>query len=349
MGKNEKNILVISGGECGNRYGALLIEALKRLMPSIAIKEIPYTSKVFRELKGILDKERVDCVVFVEFPFFKLRFAKEAKRRGIPVVCYLSSQIWRGMMRKVKKISCLIDKMLVAFLFQVPLYKDAGVDVEFVGHPLIDHVSCPMTKDEAKAALGYHRTEVIVTLLPGSDTEEVKNLLGTMVEGAVEAAEVSRWKVRLVLPASEKIDETLLSSVLKDINPAEIKVLREEMFTALRASDAAIVASGEATLETAIIGTPMLVIRKLSPFSYVLNRLLVGVNFIGFPNIISGKQLVPELTQGKITPQNIAVELSGLLEGGTTTDEILSKIKEELGPPGATGRAAEAIRKIISN
>ena len=241
----EKRILIISGEASGDIHGAALIEELKGLIPSLRIfgmggprmreagqegfdagdmavvgvaevvGKLPAILRRFKELKEVLDRERIDGVILIDYPDFNLRFAREAKKRGIPVIYYISPQVWAWRKGRVKKIARLVDKMLVVFPFEVPIYEEAGVDVEFVGHPLMDRVYCPLDKNEAKAALGYERTEVIVTLLPGSRKEEADRLLPPMLEGAVEAAEVSRWKVRILIPASENIDETLLNNVLK--------------------------------------------------------------------------------------------------------------------------------------
>jgi len=375
----EKRVLIISGEASGDIHGASLIEAMKELIPSLkvvgmggpkmreagqegfdvgdlavvgvaeVVGKLPAILRRFRELKEVLNGEKIDAVILIDYPDFNLRFAKEAKKKGIPVIYYISPQVWAWRKWRLKKIARLVDKMLVVFPFEVPLYESVGVDVEFVGHPLLDRVHCPMEKNEAKNALGYDRTEVLVTLLPGSRKEEVSRLLPPMLEGAIEAAEVSRWKVRIVIPAAENIDPTLLSNLLEGA-PEYVKAFKGEMYTTLRASDTAVIASGTATLESAIIGTPMLIVYKLSTLSYLLAKILVGLEYVGLPNIISEKPIVPELIQGSVTPANITVELMWLIEGGATTMEMMAgieRIGEVLGKPGASKRAAEAICKIL--
>jgi lipid-A-disaccharide synthase len=313
------------------------------------VGKLPAILRRFKELKEILDRERIDGVILIDYPDFNLRFAKEAKKRGIPVIYYISPQVWAWRKGRVKKIARLVDKMLVVFPFEVPIYEEAGVDVEFVGHPLLDRVSCPLDKNEAKAALGYERTEVIVTLLPGSRKEEADRLLPPMLEGAIEAAEVSRWKVRILIPASENIDETLLNSVLEGC-PEYVKTIEGQMYTALRASDTAVIASGTATLEAALIGTPMLIVYKLSTLSFMLAKLLVGLEYVGLPNIVAEEPIVPELIQGSVTPAKITEELMWLIEGGATTMEMMAgieRIGEVLGKPGASKRAAEAVYRVL--
>ncbi|MCP3677651.1 MAG: lipid-A-disaccharide synthase [Deltaproteobacteria bacterium] len=376
----EKRILIISGEASGDIHGAALIEELKGLIPSLKIfgmggprmreagqegfdagdmavvgvaevvGKLPAILRRFKELKSILDREKIDGVVLIDYPDFNLRFAKEAKKRDIPVIYYISPQVWAWRRGRVKKIARLVDKMLVVFPFEVPIYEEVGVDVEFVGHPLMDRVSCPLDKNEAKAALGYHRTEVVVTLLPGSRKEEISRLLPPMLEGAIEAAEASRWKVRIIIPAAENIDETLLNTLLQGC-PEYVKTVKGQMYTALRASDTAAIASGTATLESAIIGTPMLILYKLSTFSYMLAKLLVGLEYVGLPNIVSETPIVPELIQGSVTPANITEELCWLIEGGATTMEMMAGIEKirdgSLGKPGASKRAAEAVFRVL--
>ena len=375
----EKRILIISGEASGDIHGASLIEELKELIPSLKIfgmggprmreagqegfdvgdlavvgvaevvGKLPAILRRFKELKEILDRERIDGVILIDYPDFNLRFAKEAKKRGIPVIYYISPQVWAWRKGRVKKIARLVDKMLVVFPFEVPIYEEAGVDVEFVGHPLLDRVSCPLDKNEAKAALGYERTEVIVTLLPGSRKEEASRLLPPMLEGAIEASEASSFKVRILIPATENIDETLLNSVLEGC-PEYVKTVEGQMYTALRASDTAVIASGTATLEAALIGIPMLIVYKLSTLSFMLAKLLVGLEYVGLPNIVSEKPIVPELIQGSVTPAKITEELMWLIEGGATTMEMMAgieRIGEVLGKPGASKRAAEAVYRVL--
>jgi len=375
----EKRVLIISGETSGDIHGAALIEAMKEIIPALTVVgmggprmreagldgfdagdlavvgvaevvgKLPAILRRFRELKVLLDGEKIDAVILIDYPDFNLRFAKEAKKRGIPVIYYISPQVWAWRKGRLQKIARLVDKMLVVFPFEVPLYESVGVDVEFVGHPLLDRVHCQLEKNEAKNALGYDRTEVLVTLLPGSRKEEVNNLLPPMLEGAIEAAEVSRWKIRIIIPAAENIDKTLLTNLLEGA-PDYVKAFKGEMYTTLRASDAAVIASGTATLEAALIGTPMLIVYKLSTLSYLIAKIMVGLDYVGLPNIVSEKPLVPELIQGAARPSNITQELSGLVEGGAATDNIkegLAKLKEEMGSPGATRRAAEAVCKIL--
>ncbi|MEE8574380.1 MAG: lipid-A-disaccharide synthase [Thermodesulfobacteriota bacterium] len=375
----DKTVLIISGEESGDSHGGALISELKTLVPSLrvigmggeklrqaglegidskelsvvgfveVVKKFPEIRRAFNELKSKLDSEKVDCVILVDYPDFNLRFAKEAKKRGIPVVFYISPQVWAWRAGRVKKIAKLVDKMLVVFPFELPIYEAEGVNVEFVGHPLTDSAVCGMTKLEAKDHFGYDKYESIVTLLPGSRSAEVERMMPLMIEAAEQIKGVTRWKIRFIIPVADSIDDAAIDGCIKD-SLLDIKVVRGEMYAALRASDAAVVTSGTATLETALIGTPMLIVYKLSNLSYLIGRALIGVKSVGLPNIIAGRPFVPELLQWKATPLKVCEEVISLLEDSMAIDtatEGYSEIKEKLGEGGASIKAAKAVYEFL--
>jgi lipid-A-disaccharide synthase len=375
-----KNILIISGEASGDLHGSFLIKALKRLEPTLNVKgmggekmraaglegvdstplsvvgivevleKFPKIRRAFGELKDLLYNERFDCVVLIDYPDFNLRFAREAKKRGIPVIYYISPQVWAWRKNRVNEIARLIDKMLVVFPFEVPLYRDAGVDVEYVGHPLADLAVSNMTKARAREVLGINKESVCVSLLPGSRSSEVRRLLGPMLRALGSLEGRLGHKLEVLLPAADTVEDSLLDELLRN-SREDIKILRGRMHEALRASDAAVVASGTATLETALIGTPMVIAYRVSLISYLIGRLLIEVDYVGLPNIVAGKKVVPEFFNNTATTENIAEELFNILNDKKrreTMVDALSGIRGELGGHGAAEKAAAAVYRMIS-
>ena len=374
-----KTIFIISGEESGDLHGASLIHALKRIDPSLSVhgmggvrmreaglvgpdsrevsvvgvvevlEKLPTLWKTFQKIKSGLAAERPDALVLIDFPDFNLRVAKEAKKLGIPIIYYISPQVWAWRKGRIGKIAELVDRMLVVFPFEVAIYKAAGVAVEYVGHPLSDTTSCPLTRQEARAALGLNSEGPVISILPGSRTGEVRRLLSTMLKAAEQIQKRLIEKPVFLLPAAGSIDDKVLAGFLKETF-ADVRVIRSAMYTALRASDAAIVASGTATLETALIGTPMAIVYKMAALSYGIARLLVDVEFVGLPNIVAGRKVVPELIQEKATPEFISTEIIDIILDAGRTERIMqgyAEVKEKLGTGGAADKAALSIFDLI--
>lgn len=377
-----KSIFIISGEESGDIHGAELIKELKKLKPGLRIggiggvrmreeglegldsRELAVVGIVevfeklfvilnaFKEIKSRLEADRPDCVVLIDFPDFNLRVARAAKKLGIPVVYYISPQVWAWRKGRVRTIARLVDKMLVVFPFEVPLYEEAGVDVDYVGHPLVGRTRCELTREEARKELGLPSEDKVVALLPGSRTGEVSRMLPVLLEAAeLVSTDLGRSNigVRFVIPAAASIDNTVLDSYIKKAK-VEISVVRGRMYTALRASDAAAVTSGTATLETALIGTPMVILYKMAQMSYRIGKTLIGVQHIGLPNIVAGRSIVPELIQKEASPEKTARHLITILRDGKVKHAMIDGFKEiraKLGTGGAAAKAAAAIIKII--
>jgi len=375
----DKSILIISGEESGDLHGATLIRALKKLIPGLnvagmggwrmkeegmvgldskevsvvgvveVLSRLPRILKSMGALKRQMRGERFDAVVLIDFPDFNLSIAKEAQRLGIPVIYYISPQVWAWRKGRVGKIARLVNRMLVVFPFEYYIYKKAGVDVEYVGHPLADTARCDLTQDEARSLLGLSPEDKVIALLPGSRAGEIKRLLPPMV-GAANIITRSVKRAVFLLPAARSIDDALLSGPLKEA-AADIRVIRGRMYEALRASDASVVASGTATLETALIGTPMVIVYRVAPVSYAIAKALVKLSHAGLPNIVAGREVVPELLQDMATPGRIAAEALSMLEG-PKREAILNgydEIRKNLGRGGAASKAARSIYNLITN
>ncbi|MCC6502960.1 MAG: lipid-A-disaccharide synthase [Deltaproteobacteria bacterium] len=377
---NGKSIFIVSGEESGDLHGAALMRRLKQMIPGLYFsgmggtrmkneglfgldsREVSVVGVVevlgklvkilssMRALKSELKTDHFDAVVLIDFPDFNLRLAREAKRLGIPVIYYISPQVWAWRKGRLGKIAAVVDKMLVVFPFEVSLYRQVGVDVEYVGHPLADIVNCDLTRDEARAAMSIAPDELAVALLPGSRTGEVKRLLGSMLKAASIISKRSKKTVRFLLPAAHSIEDRLLKKYLGSAG-VRVDVVRGGMYAALRASEAAIVASGTATLETALIGTPQVIVYRMSPVSYAIAKSLVKLPHAGLPNIVAERAVVPELIQADATPERMADEVLSMMEG-KKRDEILEgyeEIRKNLGRGGATERVAKAVYDTITN
>jgi len=375
----DKSIFIISGEESGDMHGAALIDALKKLDPGIRVggmggarmreaglvgldsrelsvvgivevlEKLPGILRALKELKRRLAAERPGAVVLIDFPDFNLKIAACAKKLNIPVIYYISPQVWAWRKGRIKKIARLVDKMLVVFPFEVPLYEKAGVDVEYVGHPLAERVKCGLTRKEARGLLGVPENGTVIALLPGSRTGEVTRILGPLVKAGELIGKGLNEKIRFIIPAAESIDRALIEGHLKR-SGLDVTIVRGKMYEALRAADAAAVASGTATLETALIGTPMVIVYRVSYLSYRIGKIVLGEISIGLPNIVAGRKFIPELIQDGMAPENIADTVIGILRDNGKRDEMsrgFRDIRESLGSEGASQRAASAILKVI--
>lgn len=353
-----EKIFLVSGGEYGDLYVASLASSLKEIRPGVIVKCVGggadrVHGRAKGELERELESEKPDCIVLADQSVFDFHLMDKAKMRGILVVDYAGAGGRSLKMRRLGKLRGLVDRALVVFPFEHAMYRQVGVNVEFVGHPLVDIVDCSMSRVEAKAAFGYDWTEALVTLIPGDGgAEEIKERLRVIVEGAAEAAAWSSRKVRLVIPDAEKYEEGFLNDLIKAA-PRKPKLVKGMRQTALRASDAAVIAAGTATVEAALCGTPMLIIQKTLGLSYFLPNFLFkfagrGISY-GLPNIIFNRPLCPELAQKDVTAKNITIEVGGLLESATKeeTDHGLAEVRAALGEPGTIRRAAEAILRVM--
>lgn len=370
-------IFIVSGEASGDLHGSNLIKALKAVdsglvfcgmgggrmkqaglkgldMREVSVVGIAEVFKrlgrllgIFKRLKAMLGEERPDIAVFIDFPDFNLRLAREAKRRGIPVIYYISPQVWAWRKGRIRKIARLVDRMLVIFPFEVPLYENERVNVEYVGHPLSELAHCRMSSAEARDSLGIRR-KWVVAILPGSRLEEVERLLPTMMEAAALISKEVKDCI-FILPLADNIDDSVISGFLEKTDCPIIPV-KGRIYEVLRASDAAVVASGTATLEAALMLVPMVIVYKLSFASYLFAKVLIGMRDIGLPNIIMGKRIVKELIQNDASPGAIAKEIVDILRDENKRAMIkegLEGVKERVGEAGASERAAMVVYKEL--
>jgi lipid-A-disaccharide synthase len=304
---------------------------------------VPALWRAFHTLRGELRERRPGALVLIDFPEFNMRLARTARQLGVPVVYFIAPQVWAWRPGRVRAMARDVSRVLAIFPFEVGLYQEAGVPVEFVGHPLLD-VLPVFDRDAARAGLAAE-SETLVGCLPGSRDAEVRRHLPVLLGAAARIA-ARRPRTRFVLPVAPTIAADVIEAAVRTAG-FPVKVLPAEAYRVMAAADLLLVASGTATLEAACYGTPMVVLYRLSSVSYALARALVrGVSHISLPNIVAGRGVVPELIQGRATPDGVAAAALLLLG-----DEVaragqraaLIEVRARLGEAGAGLRAARAV------
>jgi lipid-A-disaccharide synthase len=375
-----KKILIIAGEASGDLHGANLVKALHEQAPDLQVygvgslrmreagvrmladaSEISVVGatevlthigaiySVYARLKRFLREERPDLLVLIDFPDFNILTGKAAKKLGIPVLYYISPQVWAWRKGRVKTIAKLVKAILVVFPFEVELYRATGVDVRFVGHPLADVVDSPYTRNEARNQLGLAQDRRTVALLPGSRRKEIMHLLPDMLKAA-KLLQGRFPDVQFVLPVAPTLERTFVKDFIEK-SEVPITIVDGRVYDVLRASDAAIVTSGTATLETGLMAVPMVIVYRVSRLSYLIGRMIVSVKNIGLVNIVAGRTVVPELVQDDVTPERIAGAIGEVLADPVKRKQVeddLRRVRVLLGEGGASQRAAEVVRELLA-
>jgi lipid-A-disaccharide synthase len=276
-----------------------------------------------------------------------LRLAKLAKQLKIPVLYYISPQVWAWRRGRIRQIAKWVDHMVVVFPFEVPLYQKQGVRVSFVGHPLLDIVRCVDSREAILAQLALDAGKQTIAILPGSRQGEVSYHLPVLLDAALRLSQDAG--VQFLLVRASTVERRELDSILKRV-PLKIPVVEDKRYEAINACDLAWTASGTATVETALLLKPMIIVYRLSWFTYALARMLVNTQHVGMVNIIAGETVVPELIQSHFTAEAILRETRKLLENRDRRERIVSKLRtlrEKLGTPGAAHRVANIAISMI--
>ena len=331
-----------AGGRLVDDYRDLAVTGLTE-----AIAKLPRSLEARRRLVADAEQHRPDALVLIDFPDFNFRLAPLVKRLGVPVVYYISPQIWAWRPRRLETIRRIADRVLVIFPFEESIYRERGVPVEFVGHPLIDLATPAGDRRGFLSARGLPPDAPTVAILPGSRPNEVSRILPELVAAAERiAAAVPR--AQFVIARAPHLDDRLFE-VLQNL-PLRTAVVEGDADTVLAASDVALTASGTATVQTALHDTPMVIVYRVSPLSYRLLRRLVKVDAIGMVNLIAGDRIVPELVQDAFTAEAVAAEAVSMLTDPARAAAVrsgLAKVRARLGGPGASHRAAEAILRVV--
>ncbi|MGA9115693.1 MAG: lipid-A-disaccharide synthase [Bacteroidota bacterium] len=371
-----RRVMMIAGEASGDLHGAGVVRELKRRFPDVdvygvggdgmrgagmetlyhvsqlafmgfaeVLGHLGFLRKVERTLERSLDLRPPDVVVLIDYPGFNLRFARKARRRGLRVLYYIGPQIWAWRSGRVRKMRAAVDSVKVVFPFEEEMYRRAGMDVEFVGHPLVESIGEQPSREAFLASQHLRPGTKLLALLPGSRKQEIRAVLPVMA-GAAE-----RLRKELGLQVALGLAPTLDSAAVRTVLPpgAEVRLVEGGTRALMRHADAAIVTSGTATLETAWFGTPMVVVYRTSPLTYLLGRLLVRLKNIGLVNIVAGERIVPELIQGRMTEENIVRALRPMLADPRTAASVrerLGIIRGRLGTPGAAARVVDGIERL---
>jgi lipid-A-disaccharide synthase len=360
-------------------YGAQLIEALLRHDPSfdffgvggdrmraagcdtvadakdlavVGISEIvshlPKIYGLFRKLIAEADRRRPDLAIVIDSPAFNWRVARQMKKRGVPVVYYVCPQFWAWRQGRVRLLRKYVDKALVIFPFEEKFYRDRGVDATFVGHPLADLASPAINREVYASTYRLDAAKPWITLMPGSRTKEVRMNLPTILESAAKLGSGYEF----LLPVAPTLDRSFLESLIGGHDSIR---LVSDALPALSQSRGGIIASGTATVEAAMMGTPFVMVYRVSPLTYFLGRSRVKVSHFAMVNLIAGKEIVPELVQHDFTAENVVTRLGEILADGPARDQMIEGLAgvktllrgtnpDQLHP---AERAAEAVMAML--
>jgi lipid-A-disaccharide synthase len=312
------------------------------------LERLPSIRRALATVKARLREAPPDVLLLVDFPDFNLHVARVAAELGVPVVYFISPQIWAWRPRRVNQIKERVRRMLVLFPFEASFYRDNDVPVTFVGHPIADYVGRGRTPEEARRRLGLPRRGPVYGLLPGSRRGELRHHLAPMLEAAHLALQARPEAVFLV-PVAESLDPTAIFDATSR-SGLPIVALQGAFDPIAEACDAALAASGTVTLELAVRGVPPVVVYRTSKGTYLLGRMAVRVPHISLVNLVAERALVPELVQERFTPAEAARQLVRLGDPGPEREQVLAGLEEvrrRLGEPGAYARAAEALLEVL--
>lgn len=310
------------------------------------IRKLPAIFKLRSDFGKLMDERKPDCLVVVDYPGFNMKLAKLAHDKGIPVVSYIAPSAWAWNKGRAKKVAKIVDKVACIFPFEYDVYKEAGAPVEFVGHPLVDIVHPEMDRQEAEAWAGKQPGRKLVLLMPGSRLMEIEKNLPTMLAGAKMLKE-QMPEVDFVMPRAGTIPKELLEQRIKE-SGLDVRITEGHNYDLFSVADLALATSGTVTLEAALCGLGSVILYKTSALTYFIAKLVVNIPYIGLPNIVAGKHILPELLQDDFTPAKLAATARELLEPEryAKMKNDLAYVKERLGKPGAVGRVAQLVLKI---
>jgi len=369
-----RRILIVTGEASGDLHGANLAKALTALDPRILLagiggaamqaagvrlvrdigrldiigmvgpRALAAVVRRFAAIRRLFLSEPWDAVVFIDHPGLNLRYAYFAKAAGLRVVYYIAPQIWAWRPGRIHWIKRRVDHVIVILPFEKVLYDRAGIRCTFVGHPLLDAVAVSDDRRTLKERFGLTLEGRVIGLLPGSRSSEVKALLPILLDAAGRLA-ARDPQTQFILAQASTIQDNLIQSLLAQ-SPVPVTVVREQASEVMAAADLVLVASGTATLQAAVVGTPMVLLYRTTWFTYWLARLLIRVQWIGLVNLVAGRAVIPELIQQDATGQRLHDEAVRILDDPAVYNGMTQQLKEvraALGEPGASRRAAEVV------
>lgn len=372
----EENLLVVAGEVSGDMHAAKVISALKKRRPGVKVwgiggdrmrdagvellqhtremsvlglvevlKRYGFFRRVFAETLIQAEMREPKCALLIDYPGFNLRLAAQLRKRGVKVVYYVCPQVWAWHRSRIPKMAKIIDKLLVIFPFEVDIFAGTGLDVRFVGHPLIEEARAIMESPEISLPWpGALR----IALLPGSRKQELERLLPPMLAAAARLEKSEPDAGFLLAAASPETAAQARDIIAREAEkPSRLEIVEGKTRNILRQAKAAWVASGTATLEAALMECPMVVIYKAAPLTYIVGKRLVRVPHLGMVNLLAGRELCPELIQDEVTPDRLISAIRPLCEDSPQRAEVVDgirKVKASLG----TGGAAENVAAVLA-
>ena len=312
------------------------------------LKNLPALYKRLFFLVEQIKRRKPDLIVLVDYPEFNLKLAWWVRKLNIPILFYISPQVWAWRTNRVHKIGKRIDHMAVIFPFEVPFYTNANIPVTYVGHPLIDSAHCEWDKPTARQKLSLNLTNPLVALVPGSRNGELHRNLPVMLGAASELLKTLPT-TEFVLPCAPTLEKSDIEALVTE-SGLNITMIDGQICPVLRAADAAITASGTATLETALMGTPMAIMYRVNELTYKIMSRMIQIDDIGLVNIVATRRVVQEFIQHDATPEAIAEEMNKILTNEpyrAKMRENLEEVKNAMGDGGASGKVAGLIQQML--
>jgi lipid-A-disaccharide synthase len=338
--------LVGIGGPSMRAAGVNLVPGVPQLdvMGLIGLSAIRAMLQRVRAIRRVLKAEAWDLVVLIDNPGLNFHFARVAKAAGRRVLYYIAPQLWAWRPGRMKWIQRRVDHVVVILPFEPELYHRAGVRCTFVGHPLLDMVAAHYDRAKLRREFGLSESARVVGLLPGSRVSEVEMLLPVLLKAAAQLV-LAEPGTQFILAQASSIDDNLIQTLLRD-SPVPVRVVHDRASEVMALSDVLLIASGTATLQAAVVGTPMVLLYKTSPLTYRLARWLITVKWIGLVNLVGGRLIVPELVQEDATDERLCREVLHLLRDPSAYNDMkegLRQVRQSLGEPGASSRAAQVV------
>ena len=336
------------GGDCLREAGGEVLFDIKEhgvMGFAEIVCKLPALFKLKKAFAKVIEERKPDCLVVVDYPGFNMRLAKLAKAKGIPVVSYISPSAWAWHKSRAKSVAQIVNKVAAIFPFEYEVYKNAGADTEFVGHPLVDIVKPHLSKEAAWKKAGKNADRDLILLLPGSRLMEIQKMLPTMLQAAKLILKTSRYRFYYATGQNNSSENAGRYGKAAGV---PVKIIEGDNYDVMFSADLALATSGTVTLEAALCGLGSVIVYKTSPITAFIARRVINIPNIGLPNIVAGKRILPELLQEEFTPERLQQEALALLEPERNTQmkKDLAYVSERLGEPGAVHRVAELVLRI---